>query len=58
MELPNFVVIDVKYTTPTQLEEIMNGMHERGYKRVFQSNIDWYQGKGESGIITFELKEE
>lgn len=57
MDKEKFKVINVFGLTPEKLEEVLNGMDLMGYKRVFQSSIEWYQGKGEWGIITFELKE-
>ena len=53
-----FVVIDVNELTPKQLELKMNELNSQGYERAFQSNIEWYQGVGVWGVITFELKEE
>lgn len=53
-----FKVVNVQNLTPKQLEEVLNGMDLMGYKRVFQSSIEWYQDKGEWGVITFELKED
>jgi len=53
-----FVVVNVFGLTPLELEEKLNELDNLGYKRVFQSSIEWYQGVGEWGIITFELKEE
>jgi acyl-[acyl carrier protein]--UDP-N-acetylglucosamine O-acyltransferase len=58
MEKQKFKVLNVYGLTPKQLEEEMNNLVEQGYKRVFQSTIEWYQGKGEWGVITFELKED
>jgi hypothetical protein len=58
MEKQKFKVINVFNLTPQQLEESMNELDKQGYKRVFESSIEWYQGKGEWGIITFELKED
>lgn len=57
MEKDKFVVLNVYGLKPDELEEKMNDLHKEGYKRVFQSSIEWYQGKGEWGVITFELKE-
>lgn len=58
MENDKFVVIDVFDMLPSQLQEQMNELNSQGYKRVFQSDIQWYQGKGEWGIVVFELKED
>ena len=58
MEKQKFRVINVYDLTPQELEERMNTLDEQGYKRVFQSSIEWYQGKGEWGVVAFELKEE
>jgi acyl-[acyl carrier protein]--UDP-N-acetylglucosamine O-acyltransferase len=58
VEKQKFKVLNVYGLTPMQLEEEMNNIVEQGYKRVFQSTIEWYQGKGEWGVITFELKED
>lgn len=58
MEKQKFKVINVFNLTPQQLEESMNELDKQGYKRVFESSIEWYQGKGEWGVITFELKED
>ncbi len=44
--------------TPSELGERMNEIAKQGYKRVFQSSIERYQGKGEWGVITFELNED
>lgn len=53
-----FVVVDVLGFTSSELEDRLNQLNEQGYIRVFESSIQWYQGKGEWGVITFELKEE
>lgn len=53
-----FVVLDVDGLSPIDLEKRMNELHEQGYKRAFESSIEWYQGKGFWGVITFELKED
>lgn len=58
MEKRKFKVINVFNLTPQQLEESMNELDKQGYKRVFESSIEWYQGRGEWGVITFELKED
>lgn len=58
MENQKFKVLNVFGLTPMQLEEEMNRLAGQGYKRVFQSSIEWYQGKGEWGVITFEIKED
>jgi hypothetical protein len=50
--------LDVRDLLPKHLEENMNNLSSQGYQRVFQSSIEWYQGKGEWGIITFELIED
>jgi len=55
---PKFNVLSVEGLTPKELEEEMNNLVKQGYKRVFQSTIEWYQNKGEWGIITFELNED
>lgn len=57
MENPKFIVLDVKDLTPSNLEKSMNQLHERGYKRMFESSIEWYQGKGDWEVIVFELQE-
>lgn len=57
MENEKFIVLNVYGLTPSELGERMNEIDKQGYKRVFQSSIEWYQGLGEWGIITFELKE-
>lgn len=53
-----FVVVDVFGFTSSELEDRLNQLNGQGYIRVFESSIDWYQGKGAWGVITFELKEE
>jgi hypothetical protein len=58
MEKEKFIVLNVSGLTPSELGERMNELDKQGYKRVFQSSIEWYQGKGEWGCITFELNEE
>jgi hypothetical protein len=57
-EKQKFKVINVQGLDPSELEERMNELHKQGYKRVFQSTVEWYQGVGEWGVITFELKED
>jgi transcriptional regulator with XRE-family HTH domain len=52
-----FLILDVTNLTPKQLEEQMNELYQKGYQRAFQSSIEWYQGKGMWGIITFEKKD-
>ncbi|MGG4155795.1 hypothetical protein [Peribacillus muralis] len=58
MNKQKFIIIDVTGRTPKEIEEHMNRLNSIGYKRVFQSDIQWYQGKGDCGVITFELKED
>jgi hypothetical protein len=53
-----YIVIDVLNQTGEQIEFKMNELDKQGYKRVFQSDLEWYQGRGMSGIICFELQEE
>jgi hypothetical protein len=55
--MEKFIVLDVTGLTPFELDKRMNELDKEGYKRVFQSDILWYQGKGEWGIVTFELKD-
>jgi hypothetical protein len=58
LDKQKFVVVDVYERTPKEIEELMNELDASGYKILFQSDIHWYQGKGDCGIITFELREE
>ena len=53
-----FVVVDVSGHTPYELEETLINLHSSGYETYLKSNISWYQGKGDDGIIVFKLKEE
>jgi hypothetical protein len=47
-------IITVRGLSPIDLEVIMNEMYEKGFIKSFESNISWYQGKGDDGIICFE----
>jgi len=58
MEEKKIIILDVFKLSPSDLEEKMNELCKKGYSRVFQSSIEWYQGKGDCGIICFELKDE
>ncbi|QST02621.1 hypothetical protein IMZ31_18915 (plasmid) [Pontibacillus sp. ALD_SL1] len=49
-------VVDVFGLTPEALEDRLNDLTEQGYARVFESNLNWYQGEGESGVIAFQYK--
>lgn len=53
--MENFIVLDVTGLTPVELDRRMNEIDKEGYKLVFQSDITWYQGRGEYGVICFEF---
>lgn len=57
MDKKKFVIVPVDGLTPKQLEDEMNIMADRGYRLTTKSNLQWYQGTGESGVLVFELEE-
>lgn len=57
-EKQKYKVLNITNLSSEQLEKQMNELFNQGYKHISQSNLEWYQGKGFSGVILFEFIEE